>query len=149
MVKLEKQIIAKEKSLAKKIVDCKQANEKQQWRYLFTALEQGVVSEAGFTEQGEYQHLNTFWQKKLKELTNKEQLANRAEATLELEILSGIPSPSELQQSRMAVQVNLMQTQMSSGAPIDLEDKFSQWLMLGKFDQQDIAFLNRVKPIFQ
>ena len=149
MVKLEKQIIAKEKSLAKKIVDCKQANEKQQWRYLFTALEQGVASEAGFTEQGEYQHLNTFWQKKLKELTNKEQLANRAEATLELEILSGIPSPSELQQSRMAVQVNLMQTQMSSGAPIDLEDKFSQWLMLGKFDQQDIAFLNRVKPIFQ
>lgn len=149
MLKLEKQIIAKDKSVTKKITNCKQANEKQQWLHLFTTLEQGVDSKTDFTEQDEYQHLNAFWQKKLKDLTNKDILANREAATLELEILSGIPSPSDLQQSRMEVQVNLMQTQMLSGTPIDLEDKFSQWLMLGKFEQQDIALLNRVKPIFQ
>ena len=76
-------------------------------------------------------------------------MADRKTATLELEILSGIPSPSELQQSRMEVQVNLMQTQMLSGTPIDLEDKFSHWLMLGKFEQNDLVLLDRVKPIFQ
>jgi hypothetical protein len=49
----------------------------------------------------------------------------------------------------MEVQVNLMQTQMLSGTPIDLEDKFSHWLMLGKFEQNDLVLLDRVKPIFQ
>ncbi|WP_085303598.1 DUF349 domain-containing protein [Colwellia polaris] len=149
LLKLEKQIIAKDKSLSKKIADCKQANEKQQWLHLFATLEQGVTNKTEFTEQDEFQNLSTFWQKKLKDLANKDIVADRKTATLELEILSGIPSPSELQQSRMEVQVNLMQTQMLSGTPIDLEDKFSHWLMLGKFEQNDLVLLDRVKPIFQ
>jgi hypothetical protein len=149
MVNLEKKISAKEKIIAKKIMDFKITSEKQQWGYLFSTLEQGIANEQHFTEQCDYQHLNVFWQKKLKELANNKTHFNRDDATLELEILSGIPSPSELQQRRMTVQVNLMQTQMSSGAPIDLPAKFSQWLMLGKFAEQDLVLLQRVKPIFQ
>lgn len=149
MINLEKQLNAKEKVIAKKIVDDKIANEKRQWTYLFSALEQGVENEQSFIEQSDYQLLNGFWQKKLKELANKDNETNREEATLELEILSGIPSPSHLQQRRMIVQVNLMQAQMSSGVAIDVPAKFSQWLMLGKFSQQDVELLQRLKPIFK
>ncbi|MGB1261284.1 MAG: DUF349 domain-containing protein [Cognaticolwellia sp.] len=146
---LEKQIVSKEKSLMKKIADLKLANEKQQWLYLFSTLEQAVANEQNFSEQGDYPELSTSWQKKLKELANNTNDVNREEATIELEILAGIPSPSELQQQqRMAVQVSLMQTQMSSGATIDLPAKFSQWLMLGRFGQQDVELLQRIKVIF-
>tara|TARA_R110000737_G_scaffold121325_2_gene153624 strand:+ start:9943 stop:12804 length:2862 start_codon:yes stop_codon:yes gene_type:complete len=149
MINLEKQLNTKEKAIAKKIVDFKLTNEKRQWSYLFSTLEQGVENEQSFIEQKDFQQLNSFWQKKLKELANKASETNREEATLELEILSGIPSPSDLQQRRMTVQVNLMQAQMSSGVAIDLPAKFSQWLMLGKFSEQDLALLQRIKPIFQ
>ena len=149
MINLEKQLNTKEKAIAKKIVDFKLTNEKRQWSYLFSTLEQGVENEQSFIEQKDFQQLNSFWQKKLKELANKASETNREEATLELEILSGIPSPSDLQQRRMTVQVNLMQAQMSSGVAIDLPAKFSQWLMLGKFAEQDLALLQRIKPIFQ
>ena len=149
MVNLEKQISAKEKSIAKKIVDFKYANEKRQWGYLFSILEESISNDKSFTEHNDYLHLTAFWQKKLKELANNVTHFNREDATLELEILSGIPSPSELQQRRMKVQVNLMQAQMSSGATIDLPDKFAQWLMLGKLGQHDLVLLERIKPIFQ
>ena len=149
MPALEKQIIAKDKTVANKIVDCKTAIEKQQWNYLFATLEQATTTQQDFTEQIDYQQLSVYWQKKLKELTNKTRHVNREEATLELEILSGLPSPSDLQQRRMAVQVKLMQVQMSSGVSIDLPAKFSQWLMLGQFTQQDVDLLARIKPVFQ
>lgn len=149
MAQLEKQILAKEKLIAKKIITAKQTNEKQQWRHLFSTLEESIANELCFTEHSHYQQLKPFWQKKLKELANKATVVNREEATLELEILSGVPSPAELQQRRMQVQVNLMQSQMLSGAPIDLAAKFSQWLLSGKLGQQDLALLQRLKPIFQ
>ena len=149
MPTLEKKISAKEKVITKKIADCKVSNEKQQWHYLFSTLEQGIVNGQCFTEQNDYQALNVFWQKKIKELTSKQTETNREEATLELEILSGIPSPSELQQRRMTVQVNLMQSQMSSGTAIDLPAKFYQWLLSGKLTEQDLVLLKRIKPIFQ
>ncbi|MFT5635065.1 MAG: exonuclease SbcC [Cognaticolwellia sp.] len=149
MVNLEKQINAKEKALAKKIVDFNITNEKRQWGYLFSTLEESITNEKSFAEQKDYLHLSAFWQKKLKDLANNKTHFNREDATLELEILSGIPSPSELQQRRMTVQVILMQAQMSSGAEIDLPAKFTQWLMLGCFTQQDVELLQRIKAVFQ
>lgn len=149
MVTLEKQITAKISMIEQKISDVKLANEKKQWGYLFATLEQAAENSQNFTEQTEYQYLSAFWQKKLKELDNNTKSVDRAEATLALEILSGIASPQELQQERMAVQVNLMQAQMSSGIPIDLPLKFTEWLMLGQFTSKDIGLLARVKPIFQ
>ena len=149
MLNLEKQISAKEKLIAKKIVDFKTENEKRQWGYLFSILEESISNDKCFTEHNNYLQLTAIWQKKLKDLANNATEFDREDATLELEILSGIPSPSELQQRRMTVQVNLMQAQMSSGATIDLPDKFTQWLMLGKLGQQDLVLLERIKPIFQ
>ncbi|UUO22205.1 DUF349 domain-containing protein [Colwellia sp. M166] len=149
MLTLEKQINAKAKSVEQKIVDLKLADEKRQWGYLFSTLEQALEQSQSFTEQTDYQQLSSFWQKKLKDLATNTKTVNRAEATLELEILSGRPSPSELQQHRMTVQVNLMQAQMSSGIAIDLPAKFTQWLMLGQFTVQDVEYLARIKPIFQ
>ena len=149
MLTLEKQINAKAKSVEQKIVDLKLADEKRQWGYLFSTLEQALEQSQSFTEQTDYQQLSSFWQKKLKDLATNTKTVNRAEATLELEILSGLPSPSELQQHRMTVQVNLMQAQMSSGIAIDLPAKFTQWLMLGQFTVQDVEYLARIKPIFQ
>lgn len=145
---LEKQINSKLKSVFKKLVECKAANEKEQWRRLFQILEQGVGNDTCFSQQHEFEFLSSAWQKKLKVLASKTNSVNRDDATLELEVLSGIDSPAELQQRRMAVQVNLMQTQMSSGASIDLPATFLQWLMLGKFGQRDVDLLQRVKPIF-
>jgi len=149
MLNLEKQISAKEKTIAQRIVDCKLADEKRQWGYLFLTLEESISNEESFTEHKEYLQLTASWQKKLKELANNTTHFNREDATLELEILSGNPSPSNLQQQRMTVQVSLMQAQMSSGTAIDLPAKFSQWLMLGKLTQQDLGLLERIKPIFQ
>ena len=149
MINLEKKISNKEKVVAKKIATSKVEHEKLQWHCLFTTLEQGVENSGKFSEQNDYLALNTYWQKKLKDLANYDITVNRDEATLELEILSGIPSPSELQQHRMKVQVSLMQAQMSSATPIDLPAKFSQWLMLGKFTKTDLVLLERIKPIFQ
>jgi hypothetical protein len=149
MLNLEKQISAKENTIAQRIVDCKLADEKRQWGYLFLTLEESISNAESFTEHKEYLQLTASWQKKLKELANNTTHFNREEATLELEILSGNPSPSNLQQQRMTVQVSLMQAQMSSGTAIDLPAKFSQWLMLGKLTQQDLGLLERIKPIFQ
>lgn len=149
MLTLEKQINAKIKMVEQKIVEVKLADEKRQWGYLFSTLEHAMENSQSFAEQPDYPQLSTFWQKKLTELASYTDVVDRAEATLALEILSGIPSPSELQQHRMTVQVNLMQAQMSSGIPIDLPLKFTEWLMLGQFTKQDIEFLARIKPIFQ
>lgn len=149
MLTLEKQINAKIKMVEQKIVEVKLADEKRQWGYLFSTLEHAMENSQSFAEQPDYPQLSTFWQKKLTELASYTDVVDRAEATLALEILSGIPSPSELQQHRMTVQVNLMQAQMSSGIPIDLPLKFTEWLMLGQFTKQDLEFLARIKPIFQ
>ncbi len=148
LIVLEKKILAKEKSIAKQIAAAKLESEKQQWNLLFSILEQSTKNQQCFTEHNDYEQLSSFWQKKLKDLASKDQCVNRDEPTLELEILSGNPSPSELQQDRMTVQVSLMQTQMLSGAPIDLPAKFTDWLLAGKFEEQDLKLLNRIKPIF-
>ena len=148
LIALEKKILAKEKSITKQIAAAKLASEKQQWNLLFSIIEESISNQQCFTQHTDYEQLSAFWQKKLKDLAGKDQCVNRDESTLALEILSGNPSPSELQQERMTVQVSLMQTQMLSGAAIDLPAKFTEWLLAGKFEEQDLTLLNRIKPIF-
>ncbi|SEL15028.1 protein of unknown function [Colwellia chukchiensis] len=148
MVALEKQISAKKSELTKKITQAKQAGEKQQWQLVFALLSASAVNGQCVTAQNQFLQLNAFWQKKLKELASKNSLVSRDQATIALEVLAGIPSPVELQQQRMAVQVELMQSRMSSGADIDLTKEFNQWLLLGKLSEQDLPLLERIKPIF-
>jgi hypothetical protein len=41
-----------------------------------------------------------------------------------------------------------MQEKMTSGIETDLEQKFWQWLSLGKLQPDDLSQLARLKPIF-
>ena len=156
MVALEKQIANKEKAISNKIVKLKANKEKEQWLTLFTVLEESLSvdthesndNDNSFNAHKQFNQLSPAWQKKLQELGAKNNVVSRDNSTLELEILSGVPSPEELQQQRMQVQVGLMQEQMLSGNEIDLPAKFIQWLMLGKLTQQDIGLLQRIKVIF-
>lgn len=148
MASLEKQIVQKEKLTSEKIAKLKLAIEKQQWTDLFTIIEESLVKGGNFVSHESFSQLGQSWQKKLQELDNKDNQVSRDVLTMELEILSGVPSPEELEQQRMKVQVNLMQDQMSSGNAIDLPAKFSQWLMLGKLNQEDVSLLQRIKTIF-
>ena len=148
MANLEKLISQKEKLCTDKIAKLKVTLEKQQWTNVFNVIEESLVNGVSFASHESFSELTTFWQKKLQELDNKDKPVSRDELTLELEILSGVPSPKALQQKRMTVQVNLMQEQMSSGNTIDLPAKFNQWLMLGKLEQADVSLLQRIKAIF-
>lgn len=126
----------------------KQQAEQQQWLDLFKVIEIAVAEQKQTSDVEGYNKLSNFWQKKLKEYENKANEANRAQATLELEILAGIPSPATMQEQRMAAQVALMQDQMLSGANIDLNKRFLNWLLMGKLISNDLDMLNRIKPIF-
>lgn len=148
MVNLEKALAQKEKSIAEKIAKAKISLEKQQWQNIFSVIEDSLQQEVAFSEHNNFPTLSQAWQKRLHELTNLVKEVNRDELTLELEILSGVASPAELQQKRMSVQVSLMQEQMSSGTAIDLPAKFNQWLMLGQLKSQDLSLLQRIKAIF-
>jgi hypothetical protein len=148
MANLEKLIGQKEKLSTDKIAKLKVATEKQQWTNVFKVIEESLTKGVSFTSHDCLSELNAFWQKKLQELENRDKSVSRDELTLELEILSGVPSPKSLQQKRMTVQVNLMQEQMSSGNAIDLPAKFNQWLQLGKLEQEDVSLLQRIKTIF-
>ena len=111
MVNLEKALAQKEKSIAEKIAKAKISLEKQQWQNIFSVIEDSLQQEVAFSEHNNFPTLSQAWQKRLHELTNLVKEVNRDELTLELEILSGVASPAELQQKRMSVQVSLMQEQ--------------------------------------
>ena len=99
----------------------------------------------------EYQALTSFWQKRLSDLcltTEQADSNERAEKTLELEILAQVESPVELASQRMAVQVKLMQEQMQSSGIIDLQKRLIDWLALGKLNASDVELLIRLKKVF-
>jgi len=128
-----------------------QEKAKQNWLNVFSLLE--LVStenpeHESLTENNLYQTLPAFWQKKFQELLAKDNIVDRSQKTLELEILAGVESPSEFTQERLSVQVALMQDRMSSGAEVDLQAEFVAWLNCGKLTEQDNALIARLKPVF-
>ena len=72
----------------------------------------------------------------------------RGDATLAVEILAGVDSPKELLEQRLAVQVKLMQKQMTSGGSIDLTEQFFDWLGQGQLRKEDLPYIERIKPIY-
>jgi exonuclease SbcC len=126
-------------------------NERKHWQDLFSlllAMANGELDQQDLSQRNDFANLSSFWQKKLNEQSSYVQQTDRADKTLELEILAGIDSPAELAPLRMQVQVNLMQEKMSSGNETNLQQRFIDWLQLGQLNQQDIALLARIKPIF-
>ena len=127
----------------------KQAKTQKQWQQLFSVLESMAKdNELVLEELFEFRELPLSWQKKVSAVIHANKADERGDKTLELEILAGIDSPKEFVNQRLAVQVNLMQNQMLTGGKVDLPELLSDWLRIGRFDNEDLAFIERVKPIF-
>ncbi|RHW77151.1 DUF349 domain-containing protein [Colwellia sp. RSH04] len=126
----------------------------QNWQSLFVLLTEYIgagYSVEQINEHPCFDNLLPLWQKRLSEClsqTNEVDYKQRANKTLEIEVLAQVDSPDEFSSERMAVQVQLMQHQMQSGAVIDLEKSFVEWLQLGKLSVDDTSLLNRLKPVF-
>lgn len=142
------------KQLNKKIEHIIAEEEKESWQSLFIMLEKVAKSEImaeNLISLPEYQALTSFWQKRLSDLcltTEQADPNERAEKTLELEILAQVESPDELASQRMAVQVKLIQEQMQSSGIIDLNKRLIDWLALGKLNASDVELLIRLKKVF-
>jgi exonuclease SbcC len=127
--------------------------QKESWLNLFTLLKNLATDDEimSVEDTQAFKQLTNFWQKRVHELTsltNKVDIQERNTKTLAIEILAQVESPAEYAQQRMAVQVELMQEQMSSGAEIDLDSQLLAWLQLGKLTQQDLAMLERLEKVF-
>ncbi len=125
--------------------------QQQQWQTLFTLLTMIVDENLNIEQLAEeslFTQLSPSWQKRLQELVQLTNKVDRQEKTLTLEILAGIESPTEYRQQRMAIQVALMQEQMTAGSKTDLNALFVEWLLLGKLTAADLPQLTRIKKIF-
>jgi hypothetical protein len=149
--KLEKQVIA----LLAKIEQqqrAEQANfKRQQWQNIFTLLtliaEQNITSEELISEPL-YNQITPAWQKRLQEVIKLEAVVDHQEKTLIIEILAGFESPIEYKAQRLAIQVALMQEQMTAGEKADLNALFYEWLKLGKLTKAELPQLARLSKIF-
>ncbi len=122
---------------------------RQQWQTLFSLLEKVAANDIeDLAGSEEFNKLPSFWKKKVSQAAKNEVVNDRGNKTIELEILAGTESPSELSKERMAVQVDLLQNQMLSGGKVDLDASLSDWLVIGALTNNDIPLINRLKPIF-
>ena len=161
----EKPVIKSVASTVEKLIKGLQDSEEQQqtlkaqrvWLNIFEVMEQsavGTVTSENLAELPSYQALPNVWQKKLNAslsdspTQNDSGTSNREAKTLELEVLAGVESPEALSAERMKVQVQLMQSQMTTGLKVDLPVSFSEWLQQGTLTQGDVALIARLKPIF-
>lgn len=144
------------KQLNTQIIAVDIEQEKQSWKSLFILLNMLTDAELNSSTESlsntnEYQDLTNFWQKRLSEhcaIKNAVDPAERANKTLELEILAQVESPAELAAQRMTVQVKLMQEQMQSSDSINLSQGLVDWLRLGKLESSDVELLARLQHVF-
>ena len=138
------------------IKDIDLTQEKEVWFNIFAVMQRvanNEITKATINESTEYLMLSPSWRKKLAEgmftaSTNDNVGHHRQLKTLELEILAGLSSPKEYVQQRMQIQVQLMQDKMTSGADVNLEQSFNEWLIQGALSKNDLPLILRVKPIF-
>ncbi|MDG1750818.1 MAG: DUF349 domain-containing protein [Thalassotalea sp.] len=139
--KIETLINSFEKDLS---VFKQQAHDKT-WQLVFSSLTD-VIENSDITNSENYQALPMSWQKKLSNLsTDKCEFNDRLNKTIALEIMAKIDSPAENKAQRLAIQIELMQSHMSSGEQFNLEESFFEWLNIGQLNKQDLILLDRVK----
>ncbi len=144
------------KNLQGQLTTLSKQEQQKTWTSLFTLLknlakEDKQISIEDIANVKEFNQLTNFWQKRVQEqvsLANIVDVQERNTKTLAIEILAQVESPAEYVQQRMAVQVELMQEQMSSGSEIDLSSQLLAWLQLGKLTPQDLDMLERLEKIF-
>jgi hypothetical protein len=133
------------------IDNLKTNKEKQNWQNIFWVLEQIAVKELeadDIKSSDAFSQMPQSWQKRLTDVMNNQDKADRLENTLMLEIFAGQESPAEYKNERMKVQVKLMQEQMVSGTDVNLHESFIAWLQQGGFNANDLALIERIKPIY-
>jgi len=118
------------KSKRKKL---KSAQQKLHWQTLFGLLTDVRNASETIDENERFEELPITWQKKLLQANKKLDDSSpdkdaRQNQLLKLEILAGVESPKALNESRMKVQVELMQEQMTSGNSVDLTQLLFDWL---------------------
>jgi len=134
-----------------KVKQIKSNKDKQTWNHIFSVLENIANNSLSVEEiqaSESYTGVAASWQKRLSEVMNNTTTADRREDTLKLEIFAGQESPEAFKAERMQVQVKLMQEQMQSGNSVDLQASFVAWLQKGRLTQDDLALLERIKPIY-
>ncbi len=125
--------------------------QQQQWQAIFqlvTLIIEQELSKQQLIEQPLFAQISPSWQKRLQDALQLENKAEREEKTLALEILAGVESPPSLSNQRMAIQVALMQEQMTTGNKADINALFIDWLLAGKLTTTDLAQLKRLEAIF-
>lgn len=132
----------------KELAVFKQLANKQSWQFVFSALFDSIES-GNISVSENFQALPMSWQKKLSNLPTKESDYNdRLTQTITLEVMAKVDSPEKEKEQRLAIQIELMQSHMSSGEQFNLEDGLFAWLNIGKLSDKDFALLERVKNIF-
>lgn len=156
VIKLYQEIMSAIEVKREKLAQRSKLNDWQNTFKLITALAQTETSDNDFTEHAAFTALSNSWQRKVKDAIRQSikinandcdsQLINKA--TLTLEILAQVPSPKEFEQERMAVQVELMKEQMTSGNNVDLTKAFFNWLAVCPLNAEFLTVAERIKRVF-
>ncbi|QOL25016.1 DUF349 domain-containing protein [Thalassotalea sp. LPB0316] len=145
---LAKQIDQCIASVSGKISQLAEAKQLRQWQAIFDVIAQAIDKDGAIDQHGSFAQLPLKWQRKLLDNQNSSEITDRSDATLAIEILAGVESPNEYLDQRLAVQVKLMQSQMTSGGKVDMTEQFLMWLGEGPVTKQDLPFVERIKPVY-
>ena len=126
------------------VIQLRKAENSQIWKNIFQVLEESMSQ--GVEKSVVFESLPKSWQKKLMQIPSHEcERQLRLNKTIALEIMSGIESPQADKTARLAIQVELMQQQMTSDEVFNIEEGFMQWLYLGRISTQDNDLIERMK----
>ncbi|WP_286232417.1 DUF349 domain-containing protein [Thalassotalea sediminis] len=144
VAKIDKQL----SSLQANIIKINNVQRQQQWENLFELLTE-LAKGAEFSEDKMFA-LPKRWQKQVAACVSSKtrNALARVEKTIAIEILAELPSPDTDAEQRLAIQVALMQTQMTTKASLNIEQVFNEWLEQGNLAIEDCALLARIKSAF-
>lgn len=118
------------------------------WQLVFLVLAESI-QDSDIENSSNFQLLPMSWQKKLSNVsTQVGDFNQRLNKTIELEIMAKVDSPAENKAQRLAIQIELMQSHMSTREAFNLEECFIDWLNIGQLQTQELPLLTRVKTIF-
>ena len=150
-----KKVLAKIEQLIgaidKQLTSFAQQEKTRSWKSMFELLSLLIKQQMTFEAIESNEHfksLSNKHQKLFVDALHSPIKGDRAHKTIELEVLAGVESPEQDQNSRMSIQVALMQEKMTSGQTIELEASFFDWIKLGTFSKADEQLLKRVEAIF-
>ncbi|WP_206485771.1 DUF349 domain-containing protein [Thalassotalea sp. G2M2-11] len=141
---VNQQLVTHKLQLQQQVTKQQQAQKELELNTVFTLLEHCN----GQFQPEQLNDLSRSWAKRLSAIPDQEADQRlRTDKTIMIEILAGVDSPAADKDRRLALQVELMQTQMNSGQSLAVFDVFEQWLNLGQITAQDKPLLVRIKQV--